>query len=79
MQNKLDPVIGRRDEIERVQQILCKRRKNNVCLTGDPGVGNTVIVEGLALRIISGSIPSKLQDTKVCHFLCNFANNSLII
>lgn len=65
MQNKLDPVIGRRDEIERVQQILCKRRKNNVCLTGDPGVGNTVIVEGLALRIISGSIPSKLQDTKV--------------
>ncbi|KAK1359379.1 Chaperone protein ClpC3, chloroplastic [Heracleum sosnowskyi] len=64
-QNKLDPVIGRRDEIERVTQILCKRRKNNVCLTGDPGVGKTVIVEGLASRIINGSIPSKLQETKV--------------
>lgn len=65
MQNKLDPVIGRKDEIERVTQILCKRRKNNVCLTGDPGVGKTVIVEGLASRIIDGSIPLKLQETKV--------------
>ncbi|WOH05005.1 hypothetical protein DCAR_0624417 [Daucus carota subsp. sativus] len=64
-QNKLDPVIGRGEEIERVTQILCKRRKNNVCLTGDPGVGKTVIVEGLASRIITGSIPLKLQDAKV--------------
>lgn len=65
IQNKLDPVIGRGEEIERVTQILCKRRKNNVCLTGDPGVGKTVIVEGLASRIITGSIPLKLQDAKV--------------
>ncbi|XP_074380155.1 chaperone protein ClpC1, chloroplastic-like [Apium graveolens] len=65
MENKLDPVIGRTDEIERVAQILCKRRKSNVCLTGDPGVGKTVIVEGLASRIVDGTVPFKLHGTKV--------------
>ncbi|WOH04464.1 hypothetical protein DCAR_0623873 [Daucus carota subsp. sativus] len=64
-QNKLDPVIGRTDEIERVMQILCKRGNNNVCLTGNPGVGKTVIVEGLASRIVNGTVPLKLQGTKV--------------
>ena len=64
-QNKLNPVIGRTDEIERVMQILCKRGNNNVCLTGNPGVGKTVIVEGLASRIVNGTVPLKLQGTKV--------------
>ncbi|RZC63212.1 hypothetical protein C5167_024981 [Papaver somniferum] len=63
---KLDPAIGRKDEIERVMQILCKRRKNNPCLIGDPGVGKTAIVEGLALRIVNlEDIPTKLQDKQV--------------
>ncbi|XP_026384656.1 chaperone protein ClpC1, chloroplastic-like [Papaver somniferum] len=66
MEGKLDPAIGRKDEIERVMQILCKRRKNNPCLIGDPGVGKTAIVEGLALRIgNSEDIPPKLQGKQV--------------
>ncbi|KAI3913531.1 hypothetical protein MKW92_009180 [Papaver armeniacum] len=65
-EGKLDPAIGRKDEIERVMQILCKRRKNNPCLIGDPGVGKTAIVEGLALRIVNmEDIPPKLQDKQV--------------
>lgn len=69
----MDPVIERTDEIERVTQILCKRRKNNVCLTGDPDVGKTVIVEGLASRIIDGTVPFKLQGTKIRQFCGIFA------
>ncbi|KOM58224.1 hypothetical protein LR48_Vigan11g125800 [Vigna angularis] len=65
MQGKLDPVIGRSKEIERVQQILCKRRKNNPCLLGDPGVGKTVIAEGLAQGIVNKTVPLKLQDNMV--------------
>ncbi|KAI3872573.1 hypothetical protein MKX03_015544 [Papaver bracteatum] len=65
-EGKLDPAIGRKDEIERVMQILCKRRKNNPCLIGDPGVGKTAIVEGLAIRIVNlEDIPPKLQDKQV--------------
>ncbi|KAK7390520.1 hypothetical protein VNO78_25828 [Psophocarpus tetragonolobus] len=64
-QGKLDPVIGRHKEIERVQQILCKRRKNNPCLLGDPGVGKTVIAEGLAQGIVNETVPLKLQGNKV--------------
>lgn len=67
-QGKLDPVIGRTNEIERVTQVLCKRRKNNVCLTGDPGVGKTVIVDGLAQRVANASIPLKLQGKKVTSY-----------
>ena len=59
--NKLDPVIGREDEILRVVQILGRRRKNNPVLVGEPGVGKTAIVEGLALRIIEGNVPVTLQ------------------
>lgn len=64
-EGKLDPVVGRQNEIERVMQILCRRTKNNPCLIGDPGVGKTAIAEGLALRIVSGDIPDLLKDRRI--------------
>ena len=64
-QSKLDPVIGRQMEIERVIQILARRNKNNPALIGEPGVGKTAIVEGLAQRIIAGDVPAPLLDKKV--------------
>ncbi len=64
-EGKLDPVVGRQAEIERVMQILCRRTKNNPCLIGDPGVGKTAIAEGLALRIVSGDIPDLLRNKRI--------------
>jgi len=61
----LDPLIGRETEIERMVQILCRRTKNNPVLIGEPGVGKTAIVEGLAQRIVSGNIPPPLLDKKI--------------
>ncbi|MBR6484873.1 MAG: ATP-dependent Clp protease ATP-binding subunit [Clostridiales bacterium] len=64
-EGKIDPVIGREEEINRVMQILARRTKNNPCLVGDPGVGKTAIAEGLALKISSGDVPEILQGKTV--------------
>lgn len=64
-EGKLDPVIGRSDEIQRVIQILSRRTKNNPCLIGEPGVGKTAIAEGLALRIAEGNVPDVIMDKRV--------------
>ncbi|MCL5283821.1 MAG: AAA family ATPase, partial [Armatimonadetes bacterium] len=63
--DKLDPVIGRHEEIERVIQILSRRTKNNPCLLGEPGVGKTAIAEGLAQRIVTNDIPDTLRDRRI--------------
>ena len=64
-ENKIDPVIGREKEIERVIQILSRRSKNNPCLIGEPGVGKTAIAEGLALKIANGTVPELLKDKRL--------------
>ncbi len=64
-QDKIDPVIGRDEEIRRVMQVLCRRTKNNPVIIGEPGVGKTAIVEGLARRIASGDVPESLKDKRL--------------
>jgi len=64
-QDKIDPVIGRDEEIRRVMQVLCRRTKNNPVIIGEPGVGKTAIVEGLARRIASGDVPDSLKNKRL--------------
>ncbi len=63
--NRLDPVIGREQEIARLLQILCRKKKNNPLVIGEPGIGKTALVEGLARRIVSGEVPGMLADSKI--------------
>ena len=65
MKNQLDPLVGRGTELERVQQVLCRRTKNNAVLIGEPGVGKTAIVEGLAQKIVYGDVPHFLADKRI--------------
>ncbi|PYR13339.1 MAG: ATP-dependent Clp protease ATP-binding subunit ClpC [Acidobacteria bacterium] len=65
MKNQLDPLVGREHEVERVQQVLCRRTKNNAVLIGEPGVGKTAIVEGLAQKIVYGDVPHFLADKRI--------------
>jgi ATP-dependent Clp protease ATP-binding subunit ClpC len=65
MKNQLDPLVGRDHELERVQQVLCRRTKNNAVLIGEPGVGKTAIVEGLAQKIVYGDVPHFLADKRI--------------
>ncbi len=69
---KIDNIIGRDDEIYRTIQILCRRQKNNPCLIGEAGVGKTAIAEGIALRIVRGQVPVRLQDKEI--YLVNMTN-----
>jgi len=63
--NKLDPIIGRENEIDRIIQVLCRRKKNNPVLIGEPGVGKTAIIEGLAQKIVNNQIPGLLKDRRI--------------
>ena len=65
MKNQLDPLVGRIEELERVQQVLCRRTKNNAVLIGEPGVGKTAIVEGIAQKIVCGDVPHFLADKRL--------------
>jgi ATP-dependent Clp protease ATP-binding subunit ClpC len=65
VKNQLDPLVGRELELERVQQVLCRRTKNNAVLIGEPGVGKTAIVEGLAQKIVCGDVPHFLADKRI--------------
>ena len=68
-QEKLDPVIGREEEVDRVIHILARRSKNNPLLLGEPGVGKTAIVEGIARKIARGDVPGRLRNKKCWHLI----------
>ena len=65
MKNQLDPLVGRHGEVDRLQQVLCRRTKNNAVLIGEPGVGKTAIVEGLAQKLVRGDVPHLLADKRL--------------
>ena len=62
---KLDPVVGREEEMQRLMQILSRRTKNNPCMVGEPGVGKTAIIEGIAQRIAKEAVPEKMRDKRI--------------
>ena len=64
-EGKIDPLIGRDQELDRAIEVLCRRRKNNPLFVGDPGVGKTALAEGLALRIANGSVPEPFLNTRI--------------
>ena len=74
---KIDPVVGREKEVERIIQILCRRTKNNPVLIGESGVGKTAIAEGLAQRIVKGDVPENLKDRTVFPVLCGAADSGI--
>jgi ATP-dependent Clp protease ATP-binding subunit ClpA len=65
LKGNIDPVVGREREFKRIVQVLCRRKKNNPVLVGEPGVGKTAIIEGLALKVASGNVPEKLKNAKI--------------
>jgi ATP-dependent Clp protease ATP-binding subunit ClpA len=65
LKGNIDPVVGREREFKRIIQVLCRRKKNNPVLVGEPGVGKTAIIEGLALKVASGNVPEKLKNAKI--------------
>ena len=72
---KIDPVIGRDEEIRSITRVLSRKTKNNPVLIGEPGVGKTAIVEGLALRILKGDVPTSLKDKTIWDNLQTYSHN----
>lgn len=77
-QGKLDPVVGRKKQIERVIQILGRRTKNNPCLIGEPGVGKTAVAEGLATKIATGDCPETIDGKQVCAMM-SFSQDFIVL
>ena len=78
-QGKIDPIVGRDEEIRQIIDILMRRRQNNPILTGEAGVGKTAVVEGFALKIASGDVPPPLQDVELRSFSHSFGMSPFVL